>query len=70
MSEDTTENPIAPQAADGGYLLIQPLNGTAPDSITLTYNGTEYRFTDFQETVKYSRFTADVIKYGEYEVIE
>jgi hypothetical protein len=70
MSEDTTPNPIAPQAADGGYLLTQPLNGTAPDSITLTYNGTQYRFSDFQETVKYSRFTADVIKYDEYEVIE
>jgi len=70
MSDDENTEAIAPQTPDGGYLLTQPLNGTPPDSITLTYNGTQYRFSDFQETVKYSRFTADVIKYGTYEVIE
>jgi len=70
MSDDTTPNAIAPQMPDGGYLLTQPLNGTPPDSITLTYNGTQYRFSDFQETVTHSRFKADVIKYGTYEVIE
>jgi len=70
MSNDENTEAIAPQAADGGYLLTQPLKGTSPESITLTYNGTQYRFSDFQETVTHSRFKADVIKYGTYEVIE
>jgi hypothetical protein len=48
----------------GFYHVTQPMDELTPESVSVTIDGTTYRFEDFQGRVSRSRIYPEVLAYG------